>query len=281
MGKKLLKIMKVVFFLLRHPKQTAILLYEEKNELVPNVTPFKEIDLFDLVEENIEIYPVSFLEGGSSVLDFVLLSGLAKKINKCCYLEIGGWRGESVCNVAKYAKKCVSISLSPEEARNHFSRSVSSDAIRENMYFYVKQGCDKNIEVIYENSYRFNFDTLNETFDIIFIDGDHSYEGIFGDTKKALTLLKNEKSLLVWHDYTKNGNERIRGTTYKAITDAIPKDQHGYLYHVCNTACAIFLREEVKNSHAHEPYPKIPKGYFKAKISRHNVGDTTDFQEDR
>lgn len=78
---------------------------------------FQQVSLRDLIGATIPaVYPYSYLSDGSGVLDLALLSGLARDRPGCRYLEIGTWRGESICNVARYATECVSVSLSREQA---------------------------------------------------------------------------------------------------------------------------------------------------------------------
>ena len=43
------------------------------------------------------------------------------------------------------------------------------------------------IKHFYVNSQTFDFETINDEIDLYFIDGDHSYEGVYNDTKKFLT----------------------------------------------------------------------------------------------
>ena len=64
-----------------------------------------------------------------------------------------------------------------------------------------------NVEKVEANSHHFDFGTLNEQFDLIFVDGDHSYEGVENDTRKVFPLRKDSKSVIVWHDYGYNSED--------------------------------------------------------------------------
>ena len=62
-----------------------------------------------------------------------------------------------------------------------------------------------NVRIIDHNSRTFDYEDLGGvTF--IFIDGDHTYEGVKADTEKALEYLKRHYGgMIVWHDYKTDG----------------------------------------------------------------------------
>jgi hypothetical protein len=86
---------------------------------------------------------------------------------------------------------------------------------------------------------------LDKKFDLIFVDGDHSYQGVLNDTKKVFSLLKDENSVIVWHDYGYNP-EKPRHSVLLAILEGIPSQEHQHLYHVSNTMCAIYSKRNLK-----------------------------------
>ena len=74
------------------------------------------IDFLDILpgfKETITHYTA--LSHGSTISDYALLKGLARKFKECRYLEIGTWFGESIVNIASVAIECTSISLSEKE----------------------------------------------------------------------------------------------------------------------------------------------------------------------
>lgn len=220
------------------------------------------IDLLDLFPNfNETIDPYSYLQGASFPIDLALLKLLARKYKKCDYLEIGTWRGESLKNIAPIAKTCTSISLSEKELRQ---KGFSEKSIKLEGFFSKNI---KNTIYIKHDSQTFDFAKLKQKFDLIFIDGDHNYKYVKKDTKNMFKLLKNEDSIIIWHDYG-SGFETINYEVFAGILDGTPKDKRKHLYHVSNTLCAIYSPQIPKNIKISFPcLPATPNKKFKIQIS--------------
>lgn len=190
------------------------------------------LDLFPVFSGVIDAY--SFLPDTSMITDILLLKSLAKRYNQCAYLEIGSYRGESIAAVAEVAKECLSITISPDEIRQ---MGYADDARVQGIFSKNK----KNIDYIYHNSLTYDFSKLKRKFDVIFIDGDHSYKSVLQDTMNMYPLLRNDKSVIVWHDYGFD-SVNVRHEVLEAILDGTPREYHRHLYHISNTMCAIFIR---------------------------------------
>ena len=229
----------------------------EKKYKINKLPTIDITELFPDLEEEVTTY--SYLEGTSLVTDIVLLKKFARRFPACNYLEIGSWRGESLKNVSEVAAHCTSITLSPEEMT---SMNISKDFIATHGFFSKNI---KNVTKILHNSFTFDFNQLNQKFDLIFIDADHSYEGILNDTKKTFNLRKDSSSIIVWHDYG-NSPEKFRNTTLKAILDGVPVEYHKNLYHVSNTLCAVYI-ENSKLPNYQTNFPAIPSKNFSLKVS--------------
>jgi len=215
------------------------------------------VDITDFVPAEEEIFPYSFLEGSSLPTDFALLRAICR-INKVeDYLEIGTWRGESVANVAPLVKNCFSINLSDEDMRK-----TGLDEAYIGMHRFFSKDLP-NVTHIQANSMTFDFASLNKKFDLIFLDGDHHAEAVASDTKNAFRLLKDENSVIVWHDYGMT-TETPRFSVLSGILDGCPDDCIKHLYHVSNTLCAIYSRKELISGFV-SPNTK-PKNQFAVKI---------------
>lgn len=158
--------------------------------------------------------------------------------------------------MSEVCKEVVSVSLSQAEMR--MMKFSENDIALQNFF---SKGL-KNVEHIGANSFTYNFNQLPK-FDLIFIDGDHSYEGVRNDTQKMFDMLKNETSIIVWHDYAPS-YEILGWEVFAGILDGTPKEKLNKLYHVSNTQTAIFLNEKVKSSP--REFPATPNKKFSLTI---------------
>jgi len=221
------------------------------------------VDLLDLLPGfNTEISPYTFLNGTSTTIDIAALKALAASYKDCTYLEIGSWRGESLSNVSEVSKECVSISLSDKEMRE---MKFPEKMIGVQRLFSKEK---KNIEYIEHNSMTFDFSKLNKKFDLIFVDGDHEYPAVKSDTMNAFKMLKDENSMIVWHDYG-TAFESICWPVMAGILDGAPAEKRKNIYHLSNTLCAVYTTKNVKTSKLE--YPTIPNKNFRVKISAEKI----------
>ncbi len=187
-----------------------------------------------------EVNHFTFLDGSSLLTDLALLKSVAASFKNCDYMEIGTWRGESILNVSDTGANCTSINLSPEDII----------AIGLDEKYAHLHGClitDKTkIKSVYANSLTFDFSTLNQKYDLIFVDGDHTYEAVKSDSGKVFELLKDENSMIIWHDYGYNP-ETPRHSVIAAILDGLPASAHQHVYHVSNTICAVYTRRKMNS----------------------------------
>jgi len=213
------------------------------------------LDLAPSFEETVA--PYSFLDGGSLITDLALLKTLVKSRKECIYLEIGTWRGESVANVASVAKHCYTLNLSAAEMLN----MDLPKAYTEQHAMYSKSL--SNVTHLEGNSLRFDFSALQQKFDVIFIDGDHHYESVLSDTRNAFKLLRNEHSVIVWHD-AGNSPEDTRWDVLKGILDGTPSGKRQHLRRVSNTLCAIYTTQPLPSYTI--DYPSFPDKKFEVHI---------------
>ncbi len=207
---------------------------------------FQKVNLGKLIESinrHITIKDLTFLSGGSTVLDYFFLKALMLRLDLKVYLEIGTWTGESISTISEIAEYCYSVSLPDNNEglikvfekycnKNNFSRFFSKNI--------------SNVTHFEEDSAVFNYsENIKKKVDLVFIDGDHSYQGIYIDTKKIFEFVGYENTVVVWHDFRTNRNEIVE-TTVEAILDVLPNQYHSNLYSVDNNYCGIYIPEKYK-----------------------------------
>jgi len=210
--------------------------YEAEIKKKYNRDSLPSIDIAHLIpdlNDHLEVY--SFLPNTSMITDMLLLRGLAKRFDNCAYLEIGSHRGESLVALAGVTSDCTGLTLSKAEMTE---MGFPADVINVQSVFLKDR---KDIKVYEENSLTFDFKSLNKKYDMIFVDGDHEHDSVLKDTQNVFKLLKNENSIIVWHDYGVS-NEVVRHEVLSAILEGTPPEYHKNLYHVSSTMCAVFIR---------------------------------------
>ncbi len=237
-------------------KQEVIAKYNLPNGL-------KTINIVDLLADfNETVEPFCALDGGSTPIDLAMLKGLAKSKTDCNYFEIGTWRGESVANVASVAKHCVTLNLSDEDLLK-----MGMDKKYVGLHRFFSKDL-KNVTHIEGNSQTFDFTTYYKQFDLIFIDGDHHYESVKNDTINAFKLLKEDSSIIVWHDYGNNPDD-VRWDVLKGILDGTPADKQKYVYRVSNTLCAIYTTQAIQSKYL-IPY-STPDKFFSISVKSKSI----------
>lgn len=214
------------------------------------------LDLFGDISDELPTY--SYLEGTSLVTDLLLLRLLARRHPQPDYLEIGTWRGESLANVAALGARCVSISLSPEEMR---SRGMGEEFVRAHGVF-LDDAYD--IQHIGHDSTTYDFGQLDRRFDLVFVDGDHTRASVGRDTENVFRVLRDDSSVIVWHDYGAS-TETVRPSVLGGILDGAPADERRHLYHVSNTLCAIYIRGDFPTRMT--SFPEMPTKNFRVAVS--------------
>jgi hypothetical protein len=263
---KITKALKALWWIARRPVLLNRVLTDEdtwqayvrKKFGLPGGLPVITMDrLFST--DHMVLEPMTFLDGGSLPTDLMLLAGLAESIPECRYFEIGTWMGESAAILSPRVKSCHTLCLSDEEMRN---RGMDETSISAHGHFL--QGMD-HVTQLRGDSRRFDFGSLNIKFDLVFIDGDHHYDFILGDTRNVFRHLVHEKGTVVWHDYG-HFPDRVRFEVMAAILDGIGPERIPLVYHVAHTKCAIFTGRSYPSKPAQ--FPVIPEEYYSLDVTR-------------
>lgn len=266
--KKIRKVIKAVINLIHQPSLINLIVNDESSferyisKKYPENKRLPVVGINQIIgEDQIEVSPYAFLEGGSLITDMALLKSLCIKYKVENYLEFGTWRGESVAVVSSVVENCTTVNLPDAEMQ---AMGLSNEYINAHR-FYSKDIA--NVNHLQANTLKIKSDFFKgEKYDLIFIDADHHYESVVNDTKLAFSLLKDDKSIIVWHDYAFNPIT-IRPSVYSAILDAVPIEKQKNLYHVSNTLCAIYVPDALVSD---ENLEHTSNRYFELKITAKN-----------
>lgn len=251
-------------------KPSVINLVLNNNEVVsekffgkyPEIKALPQIELKELNDEIVSEVESFLLDGSSLITDLQLLATLAARKDMNSYFEIGTWRGESVYNVAKKIEDCTTMNLSEEEMKNMGWKPKYAEQ------HGILSKRNSKIKHLFGNTKNFDFSGLKKKYDLIFIDGDHSYEMVLNDTQKVFKNLIHENSIVVWHDYAYSP-QKIRYEVFQAILDGVGKENHSKLYHPRNTMCAIFIGENIPTTIFDEM--EFPQKLFKISLEENTL----------
>jgi hypothetical protein len=198
------------------------------------------LELFPEFDETVKSY--SYLDGTSKAIDIAFIKQVVKNRPNAAYIEFGSWRGESLVNICPEVKDCYSITFDKKMTREF---GYSEDAINAVDHF-TKDMTD--LHRIYHNSQTYDFKDLHGKFDVVFVDADHEYPGVKIDTSNAYKLLKDENSILIWHDYGRS-YETVNWQVLHGMLDGMPAGAHQHMYKVQNTICAIYTKQNLQGKY--------------------------------
>jgi predicted O-methyltransferase YrrM len=130
------------------------------------------------------------------VLQFICMyGGKSRKI-----FEFGTWIGRSALGFSKNFEHVMTMDYIDGSdinyAYSHNNAVYKSGELILNV---------PNVTFINENSLSYNFDSLIDTFDVVFVDGNHSFNGCMEDMRNAMKICKKNNSIIFIHDYSNSG----------------------------------------------------------------------------
>lgn len=199
----------------------------------------RTIDLGSLLfkQKSMNVGELTFIPGGSGVLDYVLIKIIAKMFEKKTYLEIGTYIGESINIMSEVCEKLYSVTAPIDS--NYGMRNWCKCC---NIPHHSGKLVDSaRVITFYTDSKKFDFSRVGGEVDIYFVDGDHSYSGVFHDTRNIF-LNRKDDSIIIWHDF-KGSRHEYNGEVVSAVRDAIGEEfRNVFVFN--NNICGIYLPEQ-------------------------------------
>ena len=173
---------------------------------------------------NLVRYISDNMEGSTFHHHYHILYDIANTFNidkTVKFLEIGAYAGASACLMLQRKNTSVtSVDIGTPIPKNVVMNNVSKFNIHDNDYRYI-QG-NSHLASTYEN--------LIGKYDIIFIDGDHSFDGVITDFQIYSKYLK-DGGYIVFDDY----NDSVHSPEVKPAVDRIVEILDKNEYHVIGT----------------------------------------------
>ena len=198
----------------------------------------------DVVIKNFFIDPSFAVVGMTSDYEAWILSCLAKSSKNI--FEFGTCSGKTTTLFALNSpleSKVYSITLNPADlsnlslGNNRDVKAALNNAKKESIYdqfIFMNMSIKNKINLIFQDSTKFNVDKFENSMDLIFIDGGHNYSCVKNDSEKSFRMIKNE-GYIFWHDY--NVSKRSCRDIVKYIHE-ISKTKK--IFHIKNTSLCYY-----------------------------------------
>lgn len=189
--------------------------------------------------ERVACKELTFMYGGSGVLDYMFIKQIAELFSCKKYLEIGTYIGESINILTDCCEELYSITapLDSEFSMAQFCKMYGIADYSERLAKGPK------ITHYYADSKKFDYSQLPKDIDLFFIDGDHSYEGVYSDTKNIFSIKKDD-AIVIWHD-VKYASGYSNPDVLYAISDALGEQIRDF-YVTDRNMCGIYVPEKMK-----------------------------------
>ena len=235
------KIIKNLFF---KQKIKSVDLVEVNKIFLPSKNFKFKFPKEDVVIKNFFIDPSFAVVGMTSDYEAWILSCLAKSSKNI--FEFGTCSGKTTTLFALNSpleSKVYSITLNPADlsnlslGNNRDIKAALNNAKKESIYdqfIFMNMSIKNKINLIFQDSTKFNVDKFENSMDLIFIDGGHNYSCVKNDSEKSFRMIKNE-GYIFWHDY--NVSKRSCRDIVKYIHE-ISKTKK--IFHIKNTSLCYY-----------------------------------------
>lgn len=202
------------------------------NTLYPELkapSQIKEIFLTELFEGIANILtPVGAVHeetGYENQVDMLYVAAIAKYLQAKNIFEFGTYLGQTTYHLT-FASADVSVTTLdlPPEGNPQAGQYLG--------HYFKNSDKEAFIQQILCNSYQFDPAPFKNQMDFIFVDGDHSFDGVKNDTEKAFEMLA-PGGIIVWHDYAPKHPDIVK--FFAEFTQERP------LFHIKKTCLLVYL----------------------------------------
>jgi len=196
---------------LSHVLGTALSASDEVIDRSRDLLRLQRVDVNDLLPEageplrvELALFPKTY--ASVSVLEFICLVLLLKRVKATRVFEFGTYKGVSITQLALNLPGGSSIYTLdlPEEPIN--TRLVIADpedadiAVEKDKGSLVPPGLKPRITFLKQDSAVFDESPYAGQMDFVFVDGAHNYDYVKNDSEKGWRMLRSG-GIIVWHDF--------------------------------------------------------------------------------
>lgn len=219
----------------------------EKSGSIIKIRPHQILAMGDDFGREFKFFIPEPYSGGMSAFEFIVIVKLLNLVDPNRVLEFGTYRGNTTRFIldnldfkSNKDRKIYTIDLPSLddvyfEGGDDLLAKVALNCERA----YSKSERKGSVSQILCDSMRFDATSLNERFDFILIDANHSYEYVKKDTENALSVLDSSKSVIIWDDFN---TEKFIGLN-EYISSLAENGMR--IYHVEGTNFAIYLSDDL------------------------------------
>jgi predicted O-methyltransferase YrrM len=156
----------------------------------------------DIGEIKVPVGAINEFTGHPNKVDMLYVCAVAEHIGAKRIFEFGTYRGRTTYHLARIAKdvRVTTLNLSPE------ADPVYGPYIGK---FFKGRPEAEQITQVFQDSRAFDAAPYRGEFDLVFVDGDHSYELVKNDTLKAFELVR-KGGVILWHDYSPKSDGLVK-----------------------------------------------------------------------
>ena len=200
------------------------------------------LDIFPNAKQACKI-AVEHLPNADKSLPLHELAALAlvtKVVNPEQIFEIGTYTGRTALNFAQNSPEdCIIWTLDSPSTETNALANAPEDNIEQPSFIgmdYNGKDVEHKIRQLHSDCSAFYFSQYFGKIDVVFVNGNHSYEAVKSDTANALRMVK-PNGYVIWHDFANYGN--TNGVT-RAVLEALPGDN---VVQIATTQLAFYLKQ--------------------------------------
>lgn len=200
--------------------------------------------LLDKISKNHELkVEISFMAGTAFPLNYLIIKGLGMEFDIKCYLEIGSYIGDCIYNMEDVCEKCISIT-----APLHEDCSMKGYCERFGFYNFSNWLVDKaKVTQYLVDSQKFDFSCIKEKPELVLIDGESTYQGVYNDTKNVQKII-NADTIILWQILKRNPSSRKPyDNLILGMQEALGKDKWQNFYAFDNSSLGIYIPDKYQS----------------------------------